>query len=786
MKKVIFILILILGFLGYSQTVIPAFPEAYTIKPTVYTSGITGGRGGTVLHVTNLKDPATCTTYKDYDAGTTVTLANIAGDGLPDIWKTSRGLNLNTSYGLYDFDLSVDVDGDGVNDNNADICAHEVEGILRVQTDNKDEINFVTDTNSPNYVGSLRWALRQTYTRTIVFDVSGAIELHGWIGLGAVHDNYTVAGQTAPEGGITITGNAIIIGGGYTGDLPNVQQCNNYIYRYIRFRNGHYNNRSDRSRDNGIIPNSSTNWILDHCSFSFCNDQGIAAESKGGDLLNGVIQRSIVSECGTGAILGNAQFSTWESGDMASVKNLWVDVDHRAPNIGGNYSEIGLQYDLLNNVHFNYNTFATNIKHPGNPNLNHTGNYIQNGSSSLSYNYTATGSVDYYYIGVADNTTNTQIFSQNNYHAVMNPYDTGDNSGQWRQSGTVNGSFVTLPSSFFVSTPFPLLDQSYTLLTPSATYTDVMADVGANKYLNADGTYGVYKDDFDSDKITKTLNNGPSAYADTEQPSTWASRLPTILANTPKNIRPAGYDTDGDGIPDTLEDATTGLDKTDGADGALIHTSGYSNLEYYYLNAVDGTYTPSDTPVITLTGNSTVNLNLNDSYVDAGATATDLTDGDITANIAVTGTVDTSVVGTYYLYFNVSDSQSNAATQKVRTIIVTDPSDTEAPTPPTSVVFTNVTSTSFTASWSGATDNIGVVSYPAEIDNSSIGTVVGTFYNATSLSPNTTYDFTVFARDAAGNTSAESAVFQVTTLAASVSTQTKKRGVTQRLIQTTF
>ena len=643
-----------------------AFNNAYTIKPNTYTNGVTGGEGGQVIHVTNLKDPATCTTYKDHDAGINVTLANIAGDGLPDIWKTERGLDLNTSYGLYDFDLSVDIDGDGVNDNNADICANEIEGILRTQTEIRDSINFVTDTNSPNYIGSFRWALRQTFTRTIVFDVSGAIELHGWIALGTAHDNYTVAGQTAPEGGITLVGNTIIMGGGYTGDMPNVQQCDNFIWRYIRFRNGHYNTRSDRTRDNGMIVNSASNFIIDHCSVSFCNDQGIAGEGKGGHMLNISFQNNIVSECGTGSLIGNQSYG-FDIGDIASINNLWVDVDHRAPNIGGNFDETDLQYDLINNLHYNNRTFATNIKSPGKPNLNHIGNYFQTGSSTWSYNKTNTGNVDFYYIGVADANSSPTIYSADNYHSVMNPYDTGNTSYLWRFSGVdSNGAFNTLASSYFVSTPFPLLDPNYTLLTPTQTKAKILADVGANKYLNADGTYGTYIDDFDTEKINKVINNGPSAYADTNQPTTWETRLPIILANQPKNTRPANYYVSNAHIPEAYLDArqadltAAGVAKTDADVENTVMPSGYT-LIGEFIREVDGELTVSNNPIITLNGQSVINLTLGDTYVEQGAIANDGQDGELTVTIDDTA-LNVNVNGTYQISYSATDIDSNTTT----------------------------------------------------------------------------------------------------------------------------
>ena len=75
-------------------------------------------------------------------------------------------------------------------------------------------------------------------------------------------------------------------------------------------------------------------------------------------------------------------------------------------------------------------------------------------------------------------------------------------------------------------------------------------------------------------------------------------------------------------------------------------------------------------PVITLTGEEEVTLELGDSYTDAGATATDNYDGDLTDEINIVSTVNTSVTGTYTVTYNVTDSEGNVALPVTRTINV--------------------------------------------------------------------------------------------------------------------
>ncbi len=77
-------------------------------------------------------------------------------------------------------------------------------------------------------------------------------------------------------------------------------------------------------------------------------------------------------------------------------------------------------------------------------------------------------------------------------------------------------------------------------------------------------------------------------------------------------------------------------------------------------------------PVISLTGNATVTVEAGTTYSDAGATATDDIDGDITGDIVTVNPVDTSIPGVYTVTYNVSDAAGNAATEVTREVIVSD------------------------------------------------------------------------------------------------------------------
>lgn len=81
-------------------------------------------------------------------------------------------------------------------------------------------------------------------------------------------------------------------------------------------------------------------------------------------------------------------------------------------------------------------------------------------------------------------------------------------------------------------------------------------------------------------------------------------------------------------------------------------------------------------PIITLNGQETLSITVNSTYNDAGATAVDNQDGDLSGSISIGGdTVDINTEGTYVITYDVQDSAGNAAPQVTRTVNV-------IPTPP--------------------------------------------------------------------------------------------------------
>ncbi len=91
--------------------------------------------------------------------------------------------------------------------------------------------------------------------------------------------------------------------------------------------------------------------------------------------------------------------------------------------------------------------------------------------------------------------------------------------------------------------------------------------------------------------------------------------------------------------------------------------------------------------------------------------------------------------------------------------------DTQAPTAPANLVASNVAQTTLTLNWTASTDNVGVTGYDVLQGSTVLATVTGTTYNVTGLTAGTAYTFSVRAKDAAGNQSANATVNATTSQA---------------------
>ncbi|GGP07128.1 fibronectin type III domain-containing protein [Nonomuraea glycinis] len=136
----------------------------------------------------------------------------------------------------------------------------------------------------------------------------------------------------------------------------------------------------------------------------------------------------------------------------------------------------------------------------------------------------------------------------------------------------------------------------------------------------------------------------------------------------------------------------------------------------------------------------------------------------------VTGTAHTDTglsASTAYTYtVRARDAAGNRSANSAQVSATTSGgggNDTTAPSVPGNPRSTGVTSSSVSLAWNASTDNIGVTGYEVYRGGTLIDTVTGTTHTDTGLNPNTAYTYTVRARDAAGNRSANSAQVSATT-----------------------
>lgn len=123
--------------------------------------------------------------------------------------------------------------------------------------------------------------------------------------------------------------------------------------------------------------------------------------------------------------------------------------------------------------------------------------------------------------------------------------------------------------------------------------------------------------------------------------------------------------------------------------GTVVHITGVGSCTITAHQAGDDNYnvganvdqsfniTDNTPPVITLIGSNTVTLEIHHTYIDAGTTASDNYDGNLTSSVVINATnINKDVVGSYTVTYNVVDAHGNHATQVTRTVNVVDSIDT--------------------------------------------------------------------------------------------------------------
>ncbi|UAM99204.1 endonuclease [Polaribacter litorisediminis] len=140
-----------------------------------------------------------------------------------------------------------------------------------------------------------------------------------------------------------------------------------------------------------------------------------------------------------------------------------------------------------------------------------------------------------------------------------------------------------------------------------------------------------------------------------------------------------------------------------------------------------------------------------------------LTEQTSNTTVTISGLSSNTTYTITVLAKDIANNQSALSTP----LEVTTLEDTEAPTTPAEIVVNNISDTAFTISWSAATDNSEVASYDVYLDGSLNTNTINLTHTFTGLVVGTSYSAYVIAKDAAGNSSAQSATVNATTVASS-------------------
>lgn len=213
--------------------------------------------------------------------------------------------------------------------------------------------------------GSLRAACDASGVRTVVFRVGGTIRLRSPL---VLRNPYiTIAGQTAPGGGICLR------------DHPLIITTSHVIIRHLRSRLG---DESAQQVDAISVLGGSSHVILDHCSASWSIDEAL---SLSGAISEVTVQWCLIAEPlrASRHVKGPHGFGSLSraTGRVSWHHNLWAHADARNPRLGDYYGRGTPTFDVRNNVIYNHGATATGLTQ-GRLRVNYVGNYIRPGPSS--------------------------------------------------------------------------------------------------------------------------------------------------------------------------------------------------------------------------------------------------------------------------------------------------------------------------------------------------------------------------------------------------------------------
>jgi hypothetical protein len=278
----------------------------------------------------------------------------------------------------------------------------------------------VTNLNDTG-TGSFRDAVGTSH-RTIVFDVGGIINLASAV---SVSSDLTIAGQTAPGGGIAVEGREV-----------SFSNSSNIIVRYVRFRQG--TNDPDTGKS-VIAADATTSLILDHVSIEFGQWDNLDVNSG----MNATIQRSIIADP-----IGQQFNAHCTSGNLTWFEDIFSSAHNRSPLAKGDTQ-------FINNVVYNFQAGYTA------------------GNSSGVFTHDI---VNNYFIAGPSTTNTGDAFFQMNDQSV---YQAG-NELDTKKGGTISGTAMGLPGgSTALAAPWVPSTASLASADAAAAYAYDIANSGA-------------------------------------------------------------------------------------------------------------------------------------------------------------------------------------------------------------------------------------------------------------------------------------------------------------------
>jgi hypothetical protein len=375
--------------------------------------------------------------------------------------------------------------------------------------------------------GSLRAALESEYPRTILFDTSGIIELKR--SLYIRHPFVTIAGQSAPGGGITLKGADLIV------------QTSEVIIRGLRIRVGATHGEDyDGLALVTLQNNPVNNVIIDHCSISWAVDENISTNGRYAPISQVTFSNNIISEGlndpslhpknvphSMGMLLNKSGVNK-----VSVVQNLFAHNRDRQPKIGAD-----IDATIINNVIYNWENKATDVA--GGVRANIIGNYYKEGPSW--------------------NRRYKPITISDEKHETVGSLYIKDNFGPTYFSSEYDWDLVS-DAEISWKSDTPVVNYLNPVLSHRDAYKLVLECSGA-----------VPRDEIDS-RIVLNVKEGTGSII--LSPDEVGGYVRTV-AGSPRS------DMDGDGIPDWLEDQN-GLDPENPNDvNQDLDCDGYTNIEEY-------------------------------------------------------------------------------------------------------------------------------------------------------------------------------------------------------------